>query len=126
MQNTGIGIAAEQLPRIFAMFTQVDTSFERSGDGLGVGLTLVKNVVEMHDGTAGARSAGVGQGSELVVRLPVNSAPLPAVTFNDPAIAPGGALLVDGLYTLTLVASKIQRARGALDGDGTGAMTRRC
>ena len=70
VQDTGIGIAAEQLPRIFEMFTQVDTSLERSRDGLGIGLTLVKKLVEMHGGTVEARSAGVGQGSEFVVRLP--------------------------------------------------------
>src|SRR3981189_3095056 len=50
-QDTGIGIAAEQLPRIFEMFVQADTSLERSRDGLGLGLTLVKNLVEMHEGS---------------------------------------------------------------------------
>jgi signal transduction histidine kinase/ActR/RegA family two-component response regulator len=77
VQDTGIGIAAEQLPRIFEMFTQVDTSLERSRDGLGVGLPLVKNVVDMHGGTVEARSRGLGQGSEFVVRLPILSAPPP-------------------------------------------------
>ena len=71
MRDTGIGIAADQLPRIFDMFTQVDTSLERSVSGLGIGLTLVKNLVEMHGGTVEAHSAGVGQGSEFVVRLPI-------------------------------------------------------
>ena len=71
VQDTGIGIAADQLSRIFEMFTQVDTSVERSRDGLGLGLTLVKSLVEMHDGTVEARSVGVGQGSEFVVRLPI-------------------------------------------------------
>jgi two-component system, chemotaxis family, CheB/CheR fusion protein len=77
VQDTGIGIATEQLPRIFEMFMQADTSFERSRDGLGVGLTLVKSVVEMHDGTVEARSAGVGRGTEFIVRLPLLSALLP-------------------------------------------------
>ena len=77
VQDTGIGIAAEQLPRIFEMFTQVDTSLERARDGLGIGLTLVKNLVELHGGTVEARSAGLGQGSEFVVRLPVVSEPCP-------------------------------------------------
>ena len=71
VRDTGIGIAADQLPRIFEMFTQVDTSLERSVSGLGIGLTLVKNLVEMHGGTVEAHSAGVGQGSEFVVRLPI-------------------------------------------------------
>jgi signal transduction histidine kinase len=71
VRDTGIGIAAEQLPHIFEIFTQADTSLERSRDGLGLGLTLVKSLVEMHAGTVEARSAGVGQGSEFVVRLPL-------------------------------------------------------
>ena len=53
------------------MFTQVDTSLERSRDGLGIGLTLVKTLVEMHGGTVEAHSDGLGRGSEFVVRLPV-------------------------------------------------------
>ena len=88
VQDTGIGIAAEQLPRIFEMFTQVDTSLERSRDGLGIGLTLVKNLVEMHDGTVEARSAGVGQGSEFVVRLPLLSEPLPALPQQPSGVKP--------------------------------------
>ena len=98
--DTGIGIAAEQLPRIFEMFAQADTSLERSRDGLGLGLTLVKNLVEMHAGTVEARSAGVGQGSEFVVRLPVLSGPLPPLS-REPsgpkpvAIAPRRILVVD-------------------------------
>ena len=52
------------------MFTQADTSLERTRDGLGIGLTLVKAVVEMHGGTVEARSEGLGRGSEFEVRLP--------------------------------------------------------
>jgi CheY-like chemotaxis protein len=59
---------------------QADTSLERSRDGLGLGLTLVKNLVEMHDGSVEARSAGVDQGSEFVVRLPLLSEMLPPQT----------------------------------------------
>ena len=77
VQDTGIGIAADQLSRIFGMFAQADTSLERSRDGLGLGLALVKNLVEMHAGTVEARSEGVGQGSEFVVRLPLLSGPPP-------------------------------------------------
>jgi signal transduction histidine kinase len=80
VHDTGIGISTAQLSRIFEMFTQVDSSLERSRDGLGIGLTLVQSLVELHDGTVEARSAGVGQGSEFVVRLPVVSVPrLPLV-----------------------------------------------
>ena len=71
LRDSGIGIAAEHLPRLFDMFTQVDSSLERSRDGLGIGLTLVKTLVEMHDGTVEVRSDGLGHGSEFVVRLPI-------------------------------------------------------
>lgn len=70
VRDNGAGIAADQLPRIFEMFTQVDQSLERPQGGLGIGLTLVKNLVEMHGGTVEARSGGIGRGSEFIVRLP--------------------------------------------------------
>ena len=71
VRDNGIGIAADQLLRIFDMFAQVDTSLERSVSGLGIGLTLVKTLAEMHGGTVEVQSAGLGQGSEFVVRLPI-------------------------------------------------------
>jgi len=71
VKDTGIGIAADQLPRVFEMFTQVDRSLERSQGGLGIGLTLVRRLVELHGGEVEARSEGLGKGSEFVVRLPV-------------------------------------------------------
>jgi signal transduction histidine kinase len=71
VRDRGIGIGADQLPRIFDMFMQVNTSLERSVSGLGIGLTLVKNLVEQHGGSVEARSEGVGLGSEFIVRLPV-------------------------------------------------------
>jgi two-component system CheB/CheR fusion protein len=77
IQDRGIGIAAHQLPRIFEMFVQVDTSLERPVSGLGLGLTLVKNLVEMHGGTVEAHSDGLGKGSEFVVRLPLSGTPAP-------------------------------------------------
>ncbi len=58
------------LPRLFGMFTQVDSSAQRSRGGLGIGLWLVKNLVEMHGGTVTATSEGIGKGSEFAVRLP--------------------------------------------------------
>jgi PAS domain S-box-containing protein len=70
VSDTGIGIPADKLANIFDMFTQVDRSLEQSQSGLGIGLTLVKRLVEMHGGSVEARSAGVGQGSAFVVRLP--------------------------------------------------------
>jgi PAS domain S-box-containing protein len=71
VRDDGIGIAADQLPRIFDMFAQVESSRARSTAGLGIGLTLVRNLVELHGGTVEAHSGGVGQGSEFVVRLPI-------------------------------------------------------
>lgn len=71
VQDTGIGIAADQLSRIFDMFTQIDRTLEKSQGGLGIGLALAKRLVEMHGGGVEARSAGLGTGSEFVVRLPI-------------------------------------------------------
>ena len=71
VKDTGIGIAADQLSRIFEMFTQVDRSLEKSQGGLGIGLTLAQRLVEMHGGSVEAHSKGPGKGSEFVVRLPV-------------------------------------------------------
>ncbi len=71
VRDSGVGIPTEMLPRIFEMFTQVDRSLERAQGGLGIGLTLVKRLVEMHGGSTEAHSEGPNRGSEFVVRLPV-------------------------------------------------------
>ena len=71
VKDTGIGISAEMLPRIFEMFTQVDRTLERSQGGLGIGLMLVQRLVEMPGGTVEAHSTGPGKGSEFVLRFPV-------------------------------------------------------
>jgi PAS domain S-box-containing protein len=71
VKDSGIGIAAEMLPRIFEIFSQAKPAMVRSQGGLGIGLSLVKGLVELHRGSIEARSAGVGQGSEFIVRLPV-------------------------------------------------------
>ncbi|AMV20342.1 PAS domain S-box protein [Planctomyces sp. SH-PL14] len=73
IQDHGIGIAAELLPRIFDIFTQADNSEARTRGGLGIGLSVVKKLVEMHGGTVTARSPGLGQGSEFTIRLPMVS-----------------------------------------------------
>jgi signal transduction histidine kinase len=69
--DRGIGISADHLPRIFQLFAQVETASDRSQGGLGIGLSLVRGLVEMHGGTIEARSGGPGRGSELIVRLPL-------------------------------------------------------
>jgi signal transduction histidine kinase len=71
VKDTGIGIPAHKLGNIFELFTQVDESLERSRGGLGIGLTLVRNMVELHGGTIAVTSAGLGKGSEFLVRLPL-------------------------------------------------------
>lgn len=70
--DNGIGIAPEFLNRIFAMFSQVESTSIRSEGGLGIGLALVSGLTELHDGSVEARSAGLGQGSEFIVRLPLS------------------------------------------------------
>lgn len=70
VRDQGVGMAAETLPRVFDLFMQADRSLDRAHGGLGIGLTLVRRLVEMHDGTVEARSPGLGRGSEFVVRLP--------------------------------------------------------
>ncbi|HEY1065287.1 MAG TPA: ATP-binding protein, partial [Pirellulales bacterium] len=71
VKDAGIGIAPDQLPRLFEMFSQLDRSLEKSQGGLGIGLSLVKGLVEMHNGVVEARSDGPGRGSEFTVRLPL-------------------------------------------------------
>jgi PAS domain S-box-containing protein len=71
VRDTGIGISPDILPQIFDLFTQADHSLAHSQGGLGVGLTLVRQLVEIHGGTVTATSAGIGQGSTFTVRLPV-------------------------------------------------------
>jgi CheY-like chemotaxis protein/two-component sensor histidine kinase len=73
VRDTGIGIAPEMLPKIFDLFVQADPGANRSQGGLGIGLTLVKNLVAMHKGSVRVESAGLGKGSEFIVRLPLSS-----------------------------------------------------
>ncbi len=79
VRNNGVGIPAEMLPRMFDMFAQVDPTLKRSHGGLGIGLTLSKNLVQMHGGRIEARSEGPGKGSEFIVRLPLSAAAVPAL-----------------------------------------------
>ena len=84
VKDTGIGIPPQMLPRIFEMFTQVDRSLERAQGGLGIGLTLVRQIVDMHGGAVKAHSEGPGKGSEFVVTLPLLADPN-AVRTGHPA-----------------------------------------
>jgi signal transduction histidine kinase/CheY-like chemotaxis protein len=71
VSDTGIGLATDMLDTVFDMFVQVDSTLERSNAGLGVGLSLARKLVELHGGTIEAHSAGIGHGSQFVVRLPI-------------------------------------------------------
>ena len=82
--DSGVGIPREMLPKVFDMFTQVGHSMDRSQGGLGIGLTLVRRLVEMHGGTVNAESAGAGSGSTFTVRLPL------AQTSKKQPQVPGG------------------------------------
>ena len=73
VRDNGIGLSAEMLPRVFDLFAQADRSLDRSQGGLGIGLTLVRSLVELHDGKVSVESRGPGQGSEFIVRLPASS-----------------------------------------------------
>jgi signal transduction histidine kinase len=74
--DTGLGIPKEMLTQVFDMFTQVNNTLQRAQGGLGIGLALVKQLIEMHGGTVCAQSAGIGEGSTFVIRLPIMGAPL--------------------------------------------------
>lgn len=100
VKDNGIGIPPDMLSKIFEMFTQIDQSLERTQSGLGIGLTLVKRLVEMHDGEIAAHSEGPGHGSEFVVRLPAfdeasTSQPQLEASSEIVATAPRRILVVD-------------------------------
>jgi PAS domain S-box-containing protein len=111
VRDNGVGVAADQLPHLFEMFVQADTSLERSRDGLGIGLTLVKTLVEMHGGSVDARSDGLGRGSEFEVRLPVladSAQPAPVAIANEPLAAVHRRVLIvddseDGAESLAML-----------------------
>lgn len=94
VRDTGVGISAELLPRVFDLFTQAEQALDRSQGGLGIGLCLVQRLVEMHGGTVVVHST-LGQGSEFIVRLPVvkNSA-LSSIAANAPTLTHEASLRV--------------------------------
>jgi signal transduction histidine kinase/DNA-binding response OmpR family regulator len=95
--DTGMGIPAEMLSSVFNLFTQADRSLDRSQGGLGIGLTLVRRLVDLHGGTVQAFSEGPGRGSEFVVCLPALAREAPGAAGpgdGEPAAAPGGGCRV--------------------------------
>jgi CheY-like chemotaxis protein len=100
VRDTGMGIPGDMLPRVFEPFMQVDRHANRSQGGLGIGLTLVKSLVEMHGGRVQAYSEGVHRGSEFVIRLRLVAARHPTVvpgreTAASHGLAPRRVLVVD-------------------------------
>ena len=98
VRDTGIGIPSDMLARVFDMFTQVPHAIERSQGGLGIGLTLVKRLVELHGGQVEAKSVGPGLGSEFIVRLPERmtdrAAPVVVAALADKVSSPKQRILV--------------------------------
>jgi PAS domain S-box-containing protein len=125
--DNGVGIASEALPTLFTMFSQVKSALDRAEGGLGIGLSLVKGLVELHGGSVGAQSRGAGLGSEFVVRLPaphgVRAANRSAPSFESPAPKAARRILVaddnrDSAETLQMLLSiDGHDVRLAYDGD---------
>ena len=100
VRDTGVGIASALLPHVFDLFTQGDKAEPRGTAGLGIGLAMVRLLVEMHGGAVGVQSAGPGQGSEFTVRLPLMASP--AGSERAPAFAAGQADSVEGMHVLVV------------------------
>jgi PAS domain S-box-containing protein len=116
VKDTGIGISAEMLPRVFDLFAQEGRSADRAAGGLGIGLTLVQRLTQMHGGTVEAASAGPGRGSEFTVRLPVLAALAPPRSENVETTRQAGPslriLLVDDLADATDLLALLLRMWG--------------
>ena len=87
VHDRGIGLTQQQIEEVFELFAQVDTSVERARGGLGIGLTLVKQLVEMHGGTIRCESPGLGHGSVFIVTLPLREVAFEAPQAPQPALA---------------------------------------
>jgi CheY-like chemotaxis protein/anti-sigma regulatory factor (Ser/Thr protein kinase) len=118
VRDNGMGISGEMLPRVFEMFAQVDCTLQRAQGGLGIGLTLAKNLVQMHEGCIEAHSEGPGKGSEFIVRLPLM--PVPPHSGAEPPSQPEGAadlprcrvLVVDDTRAAVFTLGKLLEAMG--------------
>ena len=117
VRDTGIGLAPEVRGQVFELFFQGKRSIDRAEGGLGIGLALVKNIVELHGGSVQAHSEGRGLGSEFVVRLPLRSAvsmqaPLSSLPAMVPGAAPQRVLLVDDNADGADTLGRLLRAHG--------------
>ena len=114
VKDTGMGIEADLLPMVFELFTQSPRSLDRSQGGLGIGLTLVRNLVEMHGGSVTAHSEGPGHGSTFVIRLPLYKTSAQAMT-TAPLLPPASGLtilLVDDNRSAVWMLSKLIKLIG--------------
>jgi CheY-like chemotaxis protein len=109
IEDSGIGIEPGMLNRIFDPFTQANRSLDRSLGGLGIGLALVRNLVEMHGGSVQAFSEGLGKGSEFVVRLPIIEGPKKTQTtpWKPTAVAVRRVLVVDDNHGAAITLARL-------------------
>jgi signal transduction histidine kinase len=126
VRDNGVGIPPEMLSRVFDMFVQAQGSNNHSQGGLGIGLTLVKRLVELHDGTIACRSAGLGKGSEFVVCLPAYPAGRAihgaGLSHDAPSAAPCHILIIEDQSDARLVLAKLLEFLGhRVDSAGDGA-----
>jgi PAS domain S-box-containing protein len=116
VEDNGIGIAPDKLAGLFQMYSQVERSLERAQGGLGIGLTLVKRLVEMHGGRIEARSEGLGKGSEFVIRLPLVEVTKPPATAerNEPPSPKSSLriLVVDDSYDSARTLARLLKLTG--------------
>ncbi|WP_395738015.1 PAS domain-containing protein [Prosthecobacter sp.] len=116
VRDDGHGISPELLPHVFDLFVQASRALDRSHGGLGIGLSLVQRLVRLHGGTVEARSAGLGHGSEFIVRLPMltatPSAPAPAPSPPARRETPRRMLIVDDNTDSACSLAMLQKRRG--------------
>ncbi|KQU76923.1 MULTISPECIES: PAS domain-containing protein [unclassified Rhizobacter] len=111
VQDSGVGLAPEMLPRVFDMFAQVDRSVARAQGGLGIGLALVRQLVEMHGGSVEAHSDGIGSGCRFVVRLPLVAAAMPsAAPMHPPRAAAAPVATEPGALRVLVVDDNVDSA----------------
>jgi len=132
VSDNGVGISADVLPYIFDLFTQAERTPDRSQGGLGIGLALVKSLINLHGGTVHARSPGLGQGSEFEVCLPRLEAPAPGESGTADQLAGSAAghlrvMVVDDNADAAQMLGALLEVQGhavSVEYDGAGALER--